>query len=371
MNRNESIVSKRVGTQTFQAFSYWNASREMVIGIRTLPSGNVSLFSYPDILQSIEDIHNVVSLGVDEQNYLHVTYDMHNDPLKYRRSFLPLDQFDGVLTDPLPMLGTNENQVSGYWFFGSLFFKFRDGKSGNGDTYLYAYDANTKEWSALAGTTEGKLIDGKSSRESAYFFVGLGFDSLEQLHIFFSWRDRGPDPNTNHDIVYVKWDGTNWLTENDLPQPVPITVSNANVVLPVPQFSGLSNVSGTAIDQQNRPHAVYLKTNAGNAQVYHLYYDGTWIEGVVTDTSTPPFATSLSTPNIAIAPDGSARIIYRDPGDGNLIWVYQSLDYVSWERDFISRAVGDWYPKYDLNWWSEESELHMMISDPVGILEIN
>ena len=99
------------------------------------------------------DSHNYIEMAVDRDGYLHVSGNMHAVPLVYFRSEKPenIERFE-----KLPMTGKREERVTYPIFLknkeGELYFQYRDGGSGNGNTLYNRYDPATKTWSPLFDT---------------------------------------------------------------------------------------------------------------------------------------------------------------------------------------------------------------------------
>lgn len=235
------IASREIGGTTYQACIYWAADEYMCIGTRIL-GGSWRIWKYNGTgpLHSLQlnqifwDNHENCVCEIDADGYLHVAYNHHDDPLRYRRSTLPINAFEGVLTTQKSMLGTNENSVT-YPFFlkrpdtGDLYFLFRNGVSGNGNTHLYVYDEATETWSSALGLTAGLLIDGQTEY-SAYPVGAPRWDGDGNMWFVSSWRETS-DATTAHDFIAFYHDGTGWKKPDGTAQTMPVTKENATVVL--------------------------------------------------------------------------------------------------------------------------------------------
>jgi hypothetical protein len=146
--RYEAMASHEVSGTTYQALTYWDESGYLVIATRVLDS-TWTFFTYngtgglPTISLLGADFHYVANLGIDSTGIIHISYNMHNSPLVYRKSTNAIDSFDGALSTTLSMLGAHESKVSYPSFVkdpaGVFYFMFRDGESGVGDLFMYQY----------------------------------------------------------------------------------------------------------------------------------------------------------------------------------------------------------------------------------------
>ena len=71
-----------------QYIAYYDAEGWMVIGCRSLDSDDWTL-QRTAYKGNVKDAHNVISLMVDGDGYLHVAFDHHGHPLNYCRSVAP------------------------------------------------------------------------------------------------------------------------------------------------------------------------------------------------------------------------------------------------------------------------------------------
>ena len=89
----------------------------------------------------VKDAHNIISMMVDGDGYLHLSFDHHGHKLNYCRSIAP-DTL--VLGDKEPMIGNEEEDVTYPEFHlladGGLLFVYRSGASGRGNMVMNRYD---------------------------------------------------------------------------------------------------------------------------------------------------------------------------------------------------------------------------------------
>ena len=90
---------------------------------------------------NVADAHNVISMAVDGDGYLHLSFDHHGHPLRYCRSVAPDSLALGQLE---PMTGNGEEDVTYPEFHtlpsGDLLFVYRSGASGRGNMVMNRYD---------------------------------------------------------------------------------------------------------------------------------------------------------------------------------------------------------------------------------------
>ncbi|HPC62025.1 MAG TPA: BNR repeat-containing protein [Verrucomicrobiota bacterium] len=264
-----------------QVVAFFDAERRMTVAARELEATNWTFQVLPEKLGW--DSHNYVTLAVDQAGHLHLSGNMHGNPLVYFRTSRALDirSFERVSK----MTGRQEQRVTYPRFLtgpgGDLIFTYRDGGSGNGDQIYNIYDARSRSWRRLL---DGPLISGEG-RKSAYLNGPLrGPDDF--YHLVWIWRET-PDCATSHQICYARSrDLVTWETSGGRPLPLPITFETGEVVDPVPMHGGAINGNvALGFDAQGRPIVSYHKFDTnGFTQVYNTRLeDGRWVQHQATD----------------------------------------------------------------------------------------
>ena len=146
------------------------------------------------------DSHNYVTMTLDERGHLHVSGNMHVDPLVYFRTERP-----GEIPSlrPIPaMVGRLEKRCTYPRFMagpkGELIFTYRDGASGRGNQIYNVYEEQEQTWQRLL---DQPLLDGKGLMNAYPVGPARGRDGL--FHLCWVWRDT-PDCSTNHDVSYAR-----------------------------------------------------------------------------------------------------------------------------------------------------------------------
>lgn len=321
---------------------------------------------------NVQDAHNVISLAVDGEGYLHVSWDHHNDPLNYARGTEPGSL---ELGEKRPMTGQHEDRVTYPQFYaaedGRLLFLYRDGGSGNGNLVLNRYDPAAGEWEQV----HANLVSGEGQR-NAYWQACT--DDAGTLHLSWVWRE-SPDVATNHDIAYARSrdGGVSWEKTDGTPYEMPITESTAEVAWEIPQNSDLMNQTSMFADADGRPYiANYWRAPDGAAPQYHIVYrDGDqWALQQVMDreqdftlggggTKRVPISRPLI---VSATEDGKtgAWLIFRDEARGAKVSVAicDDLSKPEWQVvDLTEDSVGHWEPTYDPAAWREHGVLSLFV----------
>ncbi len=260
-----------------QFIAFYDAERKMTVGQRQLGETKFNLHRLegkwlPARERLSTDIawdsHNSVTMAIDRDDQIHLSGNMHVDPLIYFRTTTPLDVSSFERVDY--MVGENEDRCTYPVFIGGpnreLVFRFRDGASGNGVDYYNQYDETSASWRRLVDVP---ILDGMDAMNAYARMPELGPDG--QYHMVWMWRDT-PDCASNHDISYARSrDLVTWEAGDGHVLPLPITVrATPSIVDPVPAGGGLINMSQSlGFDAANRPIVSYHKhDNNGNTQAY-------------------------------------------------------------------------------------------------------
>jgi beta-glucanase (GH16 family) len=365
--RKNSVVTHRQE----QYVAYYDSAAYVVLAKRRLPAGpwQVQRTQYQG---NVKDAHNVISLMVDGAGYVHLSFDHHNNPLRYCRGKAPGSLEMGDLQ---PMTGTEEKKVSYPEFHrfptGDLLFMYRDGGSGNGNLVLNRYSPKTQQWTRLHNV----LIDGEGKR-NAYWQACI--DAKGTIHVSWVWRE-SPNVASNHDMAYVcsKDGGRTWQKSTSETYRLPITESTAEYAARIPQNSELINQTAISTDAAGMPYiATYWRPAGTQVPQYQLIYKAgnTWKTTQVSQRTTP-FSLSgvgtkkipISRPQLLVATQKgktAAYLLYRDAERQDRASVLQCPDLRQnqWTAaDLTASTVGNWEPSYDTERWKTDGILSLFV----------
>ena len=264
---------------------------------------------------------------VDGAGYLHMAWDLHNDPLHYCRSTAPGSL---ELTAQMPMTGRTEGRVSYPEFYrmpdGDLLFFYRNGESGNGNLVINRYDSATGKWSQL----QNNLIDGEGLR-NAYWQACV--DGAGTIHVSWVWRE-SPDVASNHDLGYARSrdGGMTWEKSTGEKYSLPINAANAEYACRIPQNSELINQTSMTTNAGGNPYiATYWSDPGGHLPQYRVVYrDATGWKTANLGFRETPFSLSgggtkripISRPQLLAWGKGKkqkAALIFRDEERGSRV----------------------------------------------------
>lgn len=274
----EKIVS--VGDYQYTVF--WDADQVFVLARRNLRDNTVQCLRLESFRLSSNDPHRNTCLGVSlADGRLHLSWDHHNNPLRYTRTrpgFLtqPPQTITPADIEPPRPIGDRpqlEARVTYPKFFhdarGTLYLHYRLGASGNGEDYLYRYDPKTGSWTRLGKlfSSRGTYAPWNHSTTRNVYPHDVLFDSNNRLHVTWVYREAGGTWASNHDLHYAYSDdgGLTWHNNAgqkiaDLARDDPIELADPGIVVrPIPVYSWLINTGCMAIDSRNRPHVVTYK----------------------------------------------------------------------------------------------------------------
>lgn len=350
-----------------QYISYYDPEGFVTLGQRKVGSDEWTLHK-TQYKGNIKDAHNVISIGVDGDGYIHVSFDHHGHSLHYAKSMAPGSL---ELGEMMPMTGKDEQDVTYPEFYtmpnGDLIFAYRSGASGRGNLVLNHYDTKARQWNRLHDI----LIDGEGKR-NAYWQMYA--DPKGILHLSWVWRETWL-VETNHDLCYAqsKDGGRTWQRSDGSDYQLPITMESAEIAWEIPQNSELINQTSMTADIDGHPFiATYWREKESMVPQYRLvWHDGkNWNMSTVGLRSEPFSLSGGGTKMIPIArprivSDGKkACYVFREQERGSKVSVAYTphLGKKDWKiMDMTDFSVDAWEPSYDMNLWNEKRKLNVFV----------
>ena len=337
-----------------QFVAFYDADRKMTVGQRKLDEDSFQLYRLEGKwLEARErlstdiawDSHNSVTMAIDRDERIHLSGNMHVDPLIYFRTKAPLDVSTFERVDY--MVGENEGRCTYPVFMrgpgGELVYRFRDGKSGNGVDYYNQYDETSQTWRRLVDVP---ILDGMDAMNAYARMPELGPDG--RYHMVWMWRDT-PDCATNHDISYASSpDLVHWVAGDGSELPLPITVkARPSIVDPVAAGGGLINMcQSLGFDSQNRPVVSYHKHGEdGNTQAFAARLEeGVWAVYLLSEWDYRWAFSGGGSIGAEIRLGGVRR---REDGHLSMTWWHLKKGEGIWKIDEASMKVVGTYPEPD------------------------
>ena len=318
------------------------------------------------------DAHNSISIMVDGDGYLHVSWDHHGNKLRYAKSIKPGSL---ELGEKEEMTDSLEGNVTYPEFYrmpkGDLLFFYRNGASGRGDLVINRYYLKTKKWAQL----QSNLIDGEGER-NAYWQAFV--DEKGIVHVSWVWRESW-QVESNHDLCYArsKDGGRSWENSKGEKYSLPINVKTAEIAMEIPQNSELINQTSMTADSKGNPViATYWRAKDSSIPQYRLvYYNGKeWNSKQVSARETP-FSLSgggtkripISRPQVMLRKKGGkeqAFLIFRDAERQEKVSaaICSNFPDANWQvKDLTEAGVGSWEPSYDTEFWQKEGILNLFL----------
>lgn len=352
-----------------QFVSYYDPDGMVTIASRDLPSEDWAIHR-TEYKGRVQDAHNGISLGVSSDGLLHISYDHHGHPLRYRRSAVPGDPT--TFGPQIPMTGQREQRVTYPQFVnladGTLLFFYRDGGSGRGDVCINRYDVESGSWSVL----QHPLISGEERCNAYWCRPAVGSDG--SLQLAWCWRRTG-NAATNSKVCYARSPdgGVTWENSRGQRYDLPITPDNAEVIDPVEENSNLSNQDSSEVDSRNRMHVVVrMNDEAGIPQFFHIWWDsGGWRKSQVSRFTEGyvmrgggTLRTPLSRADLFVDRADRVYVLYRDNRMGSPPMVAKASppNYDTWTHAPLADIdLRQWEPNYDIGRWKGEGVLNLFL----------
>jgi len=365
--RKNSLVTHR----DTQFIAFYDKNQHVVLGKRRTGEKKWILKQTPYI-GNTNDAHNTISIIVDGEGYLHLSWDHHNNPLRYCRGLEPGSL---EMSAMMSMTGIGETNVTYPEFHrlpdGDLLFLYRDGASGQGNLVINKYAARNKQWKQL----HHNLIDGEGER-NAYWQACI--DTKSVIHVSWVWRET-PDVASNHDMAYAcsRDGGISWEKSTGEKYKLPVNAASAEYVLHIPQNSELINQTSMYADDNSNPYiTTYWRDKDSDIPQYRFLYrkNKQWeIQNL--GFRTTAFSLSgpgtrripVSRPQLLVWTSGknkAAAVVFRDAERANKVSVAINRD-INRDRwvvyDLTTTSVGSWEPSYDTELWKDKRRLNLFI----------
>lgn len=361
--RNNSLVTQ--GDE--QYISYYDAEGFLVLGKRKLDSEQWTLHR-TQYKGNVKDAHNIISMMLDGDGYIHVAFDHHGHKLNYCRSIAP---YSLVLGEKEPMTGVNEEDVTYPEFYtlagGDLLFAYRSGASGRGNLVMNRFSIEDKKWTRV----QDVLIDGENKR-NAYW--QLYVDEQGTIHLSWVWRETWL-VETNHDLCYARSsdNGVTWCKSNGEKYQLPIRLDNAEYACRIPQNSELINQTSMSADASGNPYiATYWRDADSDVPQYRIVWnDGKkWQNRQVSERKTP-FSLKgggtkmipVSRPRIVVE-SGEIYYVFRDEERGSRVSLAHTNDVANGKwvtTDLTDFPVDAWEPSHDTELWKQKRRLQLFV----------
>ncbi|MGY5354115.1 BNR repeat-containing protein [Wenyingzhuangia sp. IMCC45467] len=358
-----------------QFVAYYNENSYLTLGKRKLNAKHWELVQ-TQYKGNTHDAHNDISIAVDGNGFLHVSWDHHNTKLRYAKSVAPLSL---KLGEESGMTGKDENRVTYPEFYnlpnGDLMFFYRSGSSGSGNLVINSYDVKSKTWTQL----QNNLIDGQNKR-NAYWQACV--DKQGTIHISWVWRETWK-VETNHDMCYArsKDGGKTWEKSTGEQYELPINLASAEYAWKIPQNSSLINQTAMTTDDDGNPYIATYWADDKTPQFQIIYLENQAWKKTNTGFRQTSFVLGgggtksipISRPDILINQTGQktlVSILFRDLERGNKIsMAFSDLkNNQPWKVvDLSNESVGQWEPNYDISLWKNKNKLHVFMQNVVQI----
>lgn len=340
---------------------------------------------------NVKDAHNAISIVLDGDGFLHMSWDHHDNQLHYAKSVEP---YSLIMGDMESLTGSEESHVTYPEFYrlpdGDLIMMYRSGGSGRGNLVINHYDLYAQSWRQI----HRNLIDGEGER-SAYWQACIDDEGF--IHLSWVWRESW-DVETNHDMAYAisKDKGHTWENHLGEKYALPIKQNTATYAWRIPQNSNLINQTAITTDKKGNPYIATYWTDSAENQVTQLqviYQKGKAWKKVSPNHRSQFFDLAgggtkripISRPQLLVDHKGVMYLIYRDEEFGGKVLLVHGKSK-RWKMTALSSEdVGQWEPTLDISRWKDEKELHLFVqkvtqidgegladhkSSPVTVLQI-
>lgn len=369
--------------QTFNGFqyaTYYDHNRYLCVARRKLPSGDWEVIRFTDYRIENNDSHNVTVIGIAEgDGSIHLAYDHHKSELNYRFTAPGVasdpesitwnaDLFSQNLSQlgPIKSIESKDDTIVDFTYprfiptpSGNLLLYFRYVTSGNGDSYLFEYDASIHDWKESLGkfiardkgtftfdrNGDGQIDSGRSETSPyRYAYINAISYAGTRLHVSWLWRDvfTGTSLDGNHDLCYAYSDDDGKTWYNNAGTLVSITGTDSKdtiinidtpgmTVIPIaPLRNAINQCTHYAFPDGSIHVMLRHYTEATTTTRYHHYWRdaaGDWQTQVLDFSASRPTLVGDADKNLfLIYTSGSrTRIAHGVPNQDNTAWTWSQI----------------------------------------------
>lgn len=261
--------------ENFVYMAFYNTDRKLSIA-RNMNFGEGSewvIIELPHVYEKrngVYDNHNTPNIAISPNDgRIHLAFDMHARNLRYiisdesaatvsdaefnaglfstTRDYLESGRIAlPKVTYPRFFLGDNDN----------LFFMYRTGGSGNGDTYMAQYKGDGF-WNKPFEIIDGNVGSHDGSDDRCAYFNDVHFKD-GKIYLTWVWRET-PDAETNHDLMFAYSDdnGQSWKSSSGATISGVMNLDSRGIkVASIPTGAGMTNHHGCTVDGHGNVHVV-------------------------------------------------------------------------------------------------------------------
>ena len=366
-----------------QFIAYYDANQKVVVGKRKLAEDKWELKT-TELTGDTLDTQKAISMAVDGEGVLHLSWNHQNERLHYVVGKEPLSlELIAARTD-----GKAETSVMFPAFYnmpnGDLLLMFRDGRSGNGKLVLKRYDLKTRTWATLHDNlvdSHDTTMDAAGKLVTYNAYPEMCVDGKGTIHLGWVWRS-SPSAESNHNVCYARSTdgGITWTTAAGKPQELPITALNCETAWGVRPNQNLINQTSIAADAEGHPYICTFFRLGDNpvAQLMVVHFDGNaWKAtqvgkrkmGISPTGGGSTKRLMLSRPLIFVDDSqkpAKVHVVFRDVDRRDRISVASTanIDQEPWTiKDLTPDAYGFWEPTGDDSLWKRDKTIHLFVQN--------
>lgn len=321
--RHEALVS----TNDYQFGAFYASANTIRLFKRSFESNTIELFNLKGDF-NVKDAHNSISLGLDLQDHLHISFDHHGSRLRYMRSLTPLciSEWGGEI----PLTDNDAKKVTYPSFVKSTvrdkeFFMllYRSGNHISGEIIQNIFNHDKCKWERC----ETPILSGiNAGMHSANAYLNTPcVDRQGNIGLSYVWRTKSSNDealvnNLNVSFACSQDLGQTWTSSKQRPLTLPISPTNGEVVHATGPETNLINQCAMTYDCLDRPHIVFYANDCnGIVQYKHLWFDGEKWSCSIISNRTEAFQLSgrgtlrlpISRPAVVCDDNNNIYVIYR------------------------------------------------------------
>jgi len=285
----------------------------------------------------VYDEHGYPVMVADSQGYLHIVYDGHQVPLKYKRSLRPNDASEWTEAELVGQRGTYPHLIVGPNDTLLLFYRERGTKY---DRWVELMSTRSGDaWSNPTTVLDAQFVKDDPANSWCVYVnkVHLGQDGA--IYIIWTWMDESVSPSIMTDVGFARSSdyGQTWTMADGTAYSLPIQRTGSYEKIWAGVYASM--------------HASIAASNAGSVVALLFEYDSKWQNSKMhqrlwdgASWSSSVAATGLLIGNIAMDSSGVLRGLSMTEWPYNIKYMEARPPYGTWTIEDLGSPTKSYYP---------------------------
>jgi hypothetical protein len=290
----------------------------------------------------VYDEHGYPVLAVDSSGYLHIVYDGHQIPLKYKRSLRPNDASAWTAAEQVGQIGTYPHLIVAPDNTLFLFYRERGSSYDRWVEQMQTKPNGSGSWSSPVTILDAQWKPNDPANDFAVLVQGVHLGQDGAMYMTWSWE---PVQGTHDlDVGFAKSpdSGKTWTWANGTRYTLPIRRADSQERLWIGNYPSYGKTSIST--NKNGQVVVLLQEYSDdwtNATIYQrVWTDKHWSDDII--------ARGVIFANVMIDTSGVARGLAMSES-GGIMYMEARPPYTAWSLAPVESAASSFYPTVNVS----------------------